>query len=60
MSNDGKRGYHALLPIGGFVCYRKQTLMVRAIWGGGVVCKDARGEVVIIEGPTALNFIKRA
>ena len=53
------KGYFALLPIGGFISYRKQTLMVRAIWGGGVVCKDAQGEVVTIEGPTALNFIKR-
>ena len=59
MASDGKRGYYALLPIGGFICYRKQTLMVRAIWGGGVVCKDAQGERVIIEGLTALNFIKR-
>ena len=53
------KGYFQLLPIGGFISYRKQTLMVRAIWGGGVVCKDAKGEVVCIEGDTALKFIKQ-
>ena len=53
------KGYFELLPIGGFISYRKQTLMVRAIWGGGVVCKDPAGEVVCIEGATALNFIEK-
>lgn len=59
IKEDELKSYFDLLPVDSFISYKGQTLMVRAVWGGGVVCKNSEGEREIIEGPGALTLIKK-
>jgi hypothetical protein len=48
-------GYFKIGTIGDKICYNGETLTIRALWSGGVVCDNQ----IIIEGEEALKCIKK-